>query len=93
MCAFVAATLRRRLSVQLTSAGGVTYAYDGDGRRVEKSNGKLYWYGSGSAPLDETNLAGNPNNSSFFEYISFGGARPVTSSNGNTYKFTGANVT
>ena len=60
---------------QLTSAGGVTYTYDGDGRRVVKSSGKIYWYGSGSAPLDETDSAGNTNNSSFFEYGFFGGQR------------------
>jgi RHS repeat-associated protein len=60
---------------QLTSAGGVTYTYDGDGRRIQKSNGKLYWYGMSSDPLDETDLAGNTNNSSFNEYIFFGGKR------------------
>jgi RHS repeat-associated protein len=117
----------------LTSAGGVTYTYDGDGRRVKKSNGKLYWYGLGSDPLDETDLAGNTNNTSFKEYVffagkrvarrdylnsvsyyfsdylnttrvvtnasgtvlddsdfyPFGGERSVTSSSGNSYKFTG----
>jgi RHS repeat-associated protein len=118
---------------QLTSAGGVTYSYDGDDKRVQKSNGKLYWYGMGSDPLDETDLAGNTNNSSFLEYVffggkriarrdylnnvnyyfadhlgtarvitnaggtilddsdfyPFGGERPILSSSGNTYKFTG----
>jgi len=59
----------------LKTAAGVTYTYDGDGKRVEKSNGKLYWYGTSSDPLDETDLAGNTNNSSFFEYIFFGGKR------------------
>ena len=33
---------------QLTFAGGVTYTYDGDGRRVQKSSGKLDLYGMGS---------------------------------------------
>ena len=118
---------------QLTATAGVTYTYDGDGKRVQKSNGKLYWYGMGSDPLDETDLAGNTNNSSFNEYIFFGGKRiarrdfqnnvnyyfadhlgtarivanssgtvlddsdfypfgaerPITSSSGNNYKFTG----
>ena len=118
---------------QLTATAGVTYTYDGDGKRVQKSNGKLYWYGMGSDPLDETDLAGNTNNSSFNEYIFFGGKRiarrdfqnnvnyyfadhlgtarivanssgtvldasdfypfgaerPILSSSGNTYKFTG----
>jgi RHS repeat-associated protein len=118
---------------ELTSAGGVTYTYDGDGKRVQKSNGKLYWYGMGSDPLDETDLTGSIVNTSFHEYIffggqriarrdyqnnvnyyfadhlgtsrvvasssgtilddsdfyPFGGERPVTSSSGNPYKFTG----
>jgi RHS repeat-associated protein len=116
----------------LISTASVTYTYDGDGNRVEKSNGKLYWYGANIDPLDETDLAGNTNNTSFEEYIffgatrvarrdylndvdyyfadhlgtarvvtnsagtilddsdfyPFGGERPVTSSSGNTYKFT-----
>jgi RHS repeat-associated protein len=110
-----------------------TYTYDGDGRRVKKSSGTLYWYGAGSDPLDETDLTGVTTNSAFKEYIffagkriarrdssnnvdyyfadhlgtarivtnatgtilddsdfyPFGGERPVTSSSGNTYKFTG----
>jgi RHS repeat-associated protein len=49
----------------------VTYTYDGDGRRVEKSNGKLYWYGTSGDPLDETNASGGLVN----EYIFFGGKR------------------
>jgi RHS repeat-associated protein len=56
---------------QLKSAAGVTYAYDGDGRRVSKSNGKLYWYGSGGEILAETNAAGTTT----AEYIFFGGKR------------------
>jgi len=59
----------------LKTAAGVTYTYDGDGKRVQKSSGKLYWYGIGSDPLDETDLAGNTNNASFNEYIFFGGKR------------------
>gem|GEM_PF-993308 len=60
---------------QLTVAAAVTYSHDGDGKRVLKSNGKLYWYGMGSDPLDETDLAGNINNASFFEYVFFNGKR------------------
>jgi RHS repeat-associated protein len=56
---------------QLKTAAGVTYAYDGAGRRVSKSNGKLYWYGSGSEILAETDASGNTLN----EYIFFGGKR------------------
>jgi RHS repeat-associated protein len=55
----------------LTSAGSVTYTYDGEGKRVQKSNGKIYWYGMNSDPLIETDLAGNNLN----EYVFFGGER------------------
>jgi RHS repeat-associated protein len=74
---------------QLTSAAGVTYTYDGDGKRVKKSSGKLYWFGMGSDPLDETDLAGNTNNTSFNEYIFFGGKRIARrdSSSNVTYYF------
>ena len=43
----------------LTSADGVTYTYDGDGNRVMKSNGTIYWYGANSASLEESDLSGN----------------------------------
>ena len=56
---------------QLVSTAGVTYTYDGEGRRVQKSSGKLYWYGTGSTPLDESDASGNITN----EYVFFGGAR------------------
>ena len=56
---------------QIKTACGVTYAYDGAGRRVSKSNGKLYWYGSGGEILAETDASGNTLN----EYIFFGGRR------------------
>jgi len=55
----------------LSSAAGVTYTYDGDGKRVQKSNGRLYWYGAGSDPLDESDAGGNIT----MEYIFFGGKR------------------
>jgi RHS repeat-associated protein len=60
---------------QLTSAGAVTYTYDGDGKRIQKSNGKLYWYGMNQDALDETDAAGNTNNASFNEYVFFNGKR------------------
>jgi RHS repeat-associated protein len=60
---------------EMTSAAGVTYTYDGDGKRVQKSNGKLYWYGMGSSALDESDASGNTNNSSFNEYVFFAGKR------------------
>ncbi len=44
---------------ELTSAAGVTYTYDGDGNRVKKSSGKLYWYGNTVDPLAESDSSGN----------------------------------
>jgi RHS repeat-associated protein len=55
----------------MKTAAGVTYAYDGDGRRVAKVGSKLYWYGSGGEILSETDAAGNTLN----EYVFFGGKR------------------
>jgi RHS repeat-associated protein len=59
----------------LLTAGGVTYTYDGDGKRVKKSNGKLYWFGMGDDVLDETDLMGSTSNSAFNEYVFFSGKR------------------
>jgi RHS repeat-associated protein len=113
---------------QLVSTAGVNYLYDGDGKRVSKSNGKLYWYGMGSNTLDETDASGNLTNEYIFfngkrvarrdssnnvdyyftdhlgtarivtsaagavlddsDFYPFGGERAITSSSGNTYKFT-----
>ncbi len=60
---------------RMTSAAGVSYTYDGDGKRVKKSpeasGGKLYWYGMSSDAMLETDLAGNNPT----EYIFFGGKR------------------
>ena len=61
------------------------YIYDGDGQRVEKcavgsastacptsgTTGTLYWRGTGSDTLDESDLGGNPQE----EYIFFSGMR------------------
>jgi RHS repeat-associated protein len=54
-----------------TCANGTIYTYDGDGKRVKKSTGTLYWYGGGSDVLLETDLSGGLQN----EYIFFGGKR------------------
>jgi RHS repeat-associated protein len=54
-----------------TSIAGVTYYYDGDGKRVRKSSGTLYWYGTNSDPLLETDGGGSLTK----EYIFFGGKR------------------
>lgn len=56
---------------EIKSAAGVNYTYDGDGNRVEKSNGKLYWYGAGTEIIDESDLSGNFTN----EYVFFAGKR------------------
>jgi RHS repeat-associated protein len=56
---------------QITAAAGVTYSYDGDGLRVKKSNGKMYWRSIGIAALAETDLAGN----NPVEFIYFAGQR------------------
>jgi RHS repeat-associated protein len=69
---------------RLISAGGMSYIYDGDGKRVEKCTagttpgvcatnptGTLYWTGTGSDPLVETDLAGNV----LEDYIFFKGKR------------------
>ena len=70
---------------RLLWTSGERYVYDGDGNRVEKcaaatlstlcptsgTNGALYWRGTGSDTLDETDLSGNPTE----EYIFFNGQR------------------
>jgi len=33
------------------SGGGANYFYDGEGERVAKSTGTLYWFGTSSAPV------------------------------------------
>ena len=53
------------------SAGGFTYYYDGEGERVAKSSGKLYWFGTNSAPVLETDTSGNTP----IEYVFFNGKR------------------
>jgi len=56
---------------QMKTATGVTYSYDGDGRRAAKVGSKLYWYGSGGEILAETNSSGTTT----AEYIFFGAKR------------------
>ena len=68
---------------QLKTAGGVTYTYDGDGRRVSKIGSKLYWYGAGSEILAETDASGNTLN----EYVFFGGKRVALLPAGSTAQF------
>ncbi|MDP9267984.1 MAG: hypothetical protein M3P27_06610 [Acidobacteriota bacterium] len=51
---------------RILTASGVTYTYDGDGVRVKKSSGKLYW-----SSLTESDLSGNAT----ADYVFFGGRR------------------
>jgi RHS repeat-associated protein len=51
---------------RLASANGVTYTYDGDGRRVEKSSGTIYWYDDKGNVIEETDLNGNLVNDYFY---------------------------
>jgi len=70
----------------MATGAGVTYTYDGDGRRVKKSNGKLYWYGPGLDPFAESDLSGNITD----EYVFFAGkrvARRIVSSGAVNYYF------
>jgi len=63
----------------LVSAAGVNYTYDGDGKRVMKSSGTLYWYGMNSDPLAETDLS----NHLLYAYMFFNGKRVASSNLGN----------
>src|SRR5207237_8620499 len=56
---------------RLNATGGVAYTYDGNGERVKKSSGKLYWRGLSGATLLETDLNGN----NPAEFIFFNGRR------------------
>jgi RHS repeat-associated protein len=63
---------------RISTAGTTTYLYDGDGKRVAKSAGgvyKIYWYGMGSDPLDETDGTGSITTAGFNEYVFFNGKR------------------
>ncbi|MGH9780961.1 MAG: RHS repeat domain-containing protein [Candidatus Acidiferrales bacterium] len=56
---------------RITSANGVNYTYDGNGLRVEKSSGTLYWRSIWGDALAESDLQGNITN----EYVFFAGRR------------------
>jgi RHS repeat-associated protein len=71
---------------EMNSAAGVNYTYDGDGQRVEKSSGTLYWYGPGGEVLDETDLKGNLTS----EYVYFNGRRIARrNASGSVYYYAG----
>jgi RHS repeat-associated protein len=57
---------------RLSAVTGVTYTYDGDGMRVKKSGGTLYWRGAGGDTLAESALNGKIFNE---EYVFFNGKR------------------
>jgi RHS repeat-associated protein len=56
---------------EMKTADGINYTYDGNGNRVQKSNGKIYWYGAGTEVLDESDSSGNIMD----EYLFFNGVR------------------
>jgi RHS repeat-associated protein len=56
---------------EITSANSVTYTYDGDGLRVKKSSGTIYWRGPSGQVLEETDASGNMTR----DYVFFGGRR------------------
>ena len=56
---------------RIITTAGVSYTYDGDGRRVKKSSGTLYWTGTQSEALSESDLSGNIS----AEYVFFGSKR------------------
>jgi RHS repeat-associated protein len=56
---------------ELKTAAGISYTYDGDGRRVQKSSGKLYWFGATGDILDESDASGSVTD----EFVFFGGKR------------------
>ena len=67
---------------RMKSGGGVTYTYDGESKRVQKSTGKLYWYGVGGDVLVESDAAGNTTD----EFIFFVGKRTARRDNsGNVF--------
>src|SRR5437899_8256521 len=75
---------------RIQTGAGVTYTYDGDGKRVQKSTGKLYWYGMGSDPLDESDASGNLTDA----YVFFGGKRMARRdvSSGNIFYYFGCTL-
>jgi RHS repeat-associated protein len=59
---------------RMVTAGGYTYVYDGDGKRVKKFNGstgRLYWTGVGADAIQESDLSFG----SLERYVFFGGKR------------------
>ena len=77
---------------RIRTAGATTYTYDGDGKGVAKSTSsgvyKIYWYGMGSDPLDESDGTGSTTNTGFSEYVFFNGKRVARrDSSGNVFYY------
>lgn len=68
---------------RITSVNGVNYSYDGDGLRVRKSSGTLYWRGISGDTLAESDLNGNISS----EYVFFAGRRIARLSSGTVNYF------
>lgn len=68
------------LTSAVTPFGSATYTYDGDGKRVMKSNGTIYWYGAGSNAILETDLSANLK----YQYFFFNGQRVGRSDGSNS---------
>ncbi|MGD1025789.1 MAG: RHS repeat-associated core domain-containing protein [Candidatus Sulfotelmatobacter sp.] len=60
---------------QMTQKDSIAFVYDGDGKRIEKANGTLYWYDADGNVLDTTNLQGVTTGVAASEYIFFAGRR------------------
>ena len=72
------ANQRRMTQASGMTGGPWTYAYDGDGLRVEKSNasgGTLYWRAITGDTIAELDLTGSTTNTTYREYIFFAGRR------------------
>ncbi len=69
---------------EITGANGVNYMYDGDGPRVEKSSGTLFWRAYTGQVIEETNTSGGMER----DYIFFAGRRIAwKDSSGNVYYY------
>lgn len=60
---------------RITTANGVTYTYDGNGLRVEKSSGKLYWRDIFGDTIAETDTTGSTTDANYHEYVFMAGRR------------------
>jgi RHS repeat-associated protein len=69
---------------RMSAAASVNYIYDGNGLRVKKSNGTLYWRSISGDAIAESDLAGNVTG----EYVFFAGRRVARrDSSGNLFYY------